>query len=166
MKKYVSELQYHKGIKEFEITYKSSSVYWTRVIHHLDYPSIYETVLECNCMTILPINIESGVQYHSIISPNQMILKKLLQILKNRFSSVKITKISTTPYPHQKQLLTTKQLEAFKLAYKSGYYEIPRKIYIRQLSKEIGIKQVAFQERIRRAEKRIIDDFARQNGLI
>jgi len=114
----------------------------------------------------MPITIEAGVQNHSIISPNQKTLKKLLQTLKNRFTAVKILRISTTPYPHRKQLLTPKQLEAFRLAYKSGYYEIPRKTYIHQLSKETGIKRVAFQERIRRAEKRIIDEFVRQNNLI
>lgn len=50
-------------VVNLKITHKSSSRYWTRVTHRLDFPSIHETILESGSMIIPPIVIENGVQF-------------------------------------------------------------------------------------------------------
>ena len=162
---YVESIKASESVLEFEVTYTSPTIYFTRSVHNLDFPSIYETILESGSMSLLPIVIVKGVQYHTVFSPSRNALKMLLTTLKSRFSKVKIISLSSTPSRSTPALLTPKQLEAFQLAYKKGYYEIPRrsKVNIKRLAQDSGIKRVAMQERLRRAEQRILTDYARKN---
>ncbi|NHJ01430.1 MAG: hypothetical protein EAX86_04775 [Candidatus Heimdallarchaeota archaeon] len=162
IRSYIDAIQKSKDIIKFEITYSSPILYWTRTIHQLDYPSIYETVLNSGNMSILPITISNGLQYHTILSPDRTYLKNLLKLLKVRFTSVKIQSTSSIPFGFQQSLLTVKQLEAFQLAFKSGYYRIPKQIKLTELAPKLGIKRVAMQERLKRAELKILQEFAFQ----
>ncbi len=49
------------------------------------------------------------------------------------------------------------------LAHRKGYYEIPKKITLEEIGEELGIKRIACQERIRRAEQRIIDRYVKDS---
>jgi predicted DNA binding protein len=55
-----------------------------------------------------------------------------------------------------KQGLTSKKLKALTLAFNSGYYELPRKIYLENLAKEMNIHRRTFEEHLRKAEKKIM----------
>ncbi len=52
--------------------------------------------------------------------------------------------------------LTAKQLAAFQLACKEGYYTYPRKVSLEQLAKIARISYSTFKEHLRRAEERIM----------
>lgn len=161
IKAYIEEYKASDSIQECEVMFSSPTVYWTRTVHKLDFPSIYETVLESGNMSFLPIIIANGIQSHTIISPSRDALKKLLKTLKYRFTRVKIVSLLSTPFSPS-EVLTIKQLEAFKLAFNAGYYEIPRRSKLTKLAKHLGIKRVAMQERLRRAELRILTDYAQK----
>ncbi|MFW9799183.1 MAG: helix-turn-helix domain-containing protein [Candidatus Thorarchaeota archaeon] len=157
---YVKGLEDSPSIRKVDIIHKSSDAYWTRVVHQLDRDSIHETILQSGCMTRLPIVIEQGLQYHIVLAPSQSTLSDLIRTLRERFPHVSIRKLRSKPTASFQILLTEKQQEAFLLAYRSGYYEMPRKSRIEELCKKLGIKRVAMQERLRRAEMRILSDFA------
>jgi len=163
---YVDNVRTSDSVLEFEVTYSSPNVYWTRSVHNLDFPSIYETILESGSMSLLPIIIKKGIQYHTVYSPSRNALKKLLEMLKSRFTTVNIVSLRSTPLKSEEKLLTPKQQEAFRLAYNKGYYEIPRRlrINIETLARQLGIKRVAMQERLRRAEFRILTDYVKRNS--
>jgi predicted DNA binding protein len=163
LKRYVSEMSKSDSIVKFNTTLKSAGAYWTRSVHQLDYPSIYETILESGSMTLLPVVIEGGIQYHDILSPTPRDFKQLLEKLRMRFAKVKIRHLSSKPGSLSRSLLTDKQMQAFKIAYKAGYYSVPRKVKVSQLAERIGIKRVAMQERLRRAEIRILTDYAKKD---
>lgn len=156
---YINELRKTKDIIEYTVTHKSPLVYWTKGIHKLDYPSIYETILESGSMSLMPVIIQKGVQHHKILSPSSKEFSNLQKLLKERFSEVIINYIYSKPAELQKSLLTKKQREAFYLAFKKGYYEIPRKIEAKKLAKKIRINHVSYLERLRRAELRILNDY-------
>ncbi len=157
LEKYVEQMKKSMQVVNMKITHKSSTRYWTRVTHKLDFPSIHETILESGSMTILPIVIEDGVQYHNILSPTPDAFRKLLKQLKERFSNINLRALSSKPTDTLQELLTDKQYEAIALAFQKGYYEIPRKCTLEGLAPILGIKRVALQERIRRAEQRIVE---------
>ncbi|MFX0171437.1 MAG: helix-turn-helix domain-containing protein [Candidatus Hodarchaeota archaeon] len=163
---YVNALTASKSVLEFEITYKSQEVYWTRIIHKLDFPSIYETVLESGNMSLLPITIMKGVQFHTVLSPSRDSLRNLLGTLKTRFTAVKILSLHSVPLKSKTTLLTQKQLEAFTLVFNQGYYKMPRHVRIEDLVKKLGVKRVAVQERLRRAELRVFTEFVRDIEII
>ena len=56
---------------------------------------------------------------------------------------------------------TKKQAEAFRLVFDSGYYSIPRQSHLSELGEKLGIKRVALQERLRRAELQIMSAYAK-----
>lgn len=163
IKKYIMELEKSPSIKEVDIIHRSPEAYWTRVVHDLDSDSIHETILQSGCMTRLPIVIERGVQFHTVLAPSQESLRELVSRLRERFPRVRIRRLKSKPTASFRVRLTEKQREAFILALHSGYYDIPRKSRIDQLSVKLGIRRVAMQERLRRAELRILSDFAETN---
>ena len=145
--------------------HKSDLLYWTRAVHNITGESILDTVLENGCMTRLPIIISGGFQSHTILAPSQEKFTRMFVNLKERFTSVMIERIKRYPDGMTLPLLTRKQMDAISLAYSSGYYEIPRGSELEQLSKELGIKRVAMQERLRRAEKKIITEFVQSASI-
>jgi len=166
LKKYISEFKKSPNVVEVKITCKTPLCYWTRVVHQLEEPSIYETILENNCMSLLPIVIEKGLQSHTVLSPSKDDLKVLLDELKQKYSIVHLTQLTTTPFNVPFDLLTSKQSDVLKIAYSSGYYEIPRLKNVTDLAINIGMARVTFQERLRRAENRIIRKYILDNETI
>jgi predicted DNA binding protein len=110
-------------------------------------------------MTRLPVIIQRGVQEHTILAPSREAFRNLLNSLKARFSRVKIRQIRSFASGLPKHNLTVKQMEATSMACSSGYYDIPRKITVTEMSERLGIRRVAMQERLRRAERTIMSDF-------
>ena len=159
LKQYVSAMKASPSVVEIEITYQSSTAYWTRVVIQLDTPSIYETVLESSCMTRLPVIIQGGVQKHTILAPSREAFRDMLNSLKARFSSVQLKRIRLLATGSPEHRLTSKQMKAVRLAFKAGYYDIPRRTTIAKISKNLGIKRVALQERLRRVERTLVNDF-------
>ncbi len=150
-------------IIEFSITHKTPLRYWNKVKHSLDYPSIHDSILESGSMTILPITIENGIQYHNILSPSADSFRKLLAYLQERFTDVNIRALSSKPTETLQDFLTDKQYETLMLAHRKGYYEIPRKCTLEEIGEELGVKRVACQERMRRAERKIIDYYVKDS---
>jgi len=165
LQKYTRLMRRSKSIDVFEILHKSDLLYWTRAVHNIGGESILDTVLENGCMTRLPIIITKGYQSHSILAPSQKKFSQMFADLKKRFTSVMIERIKRYPDGMTLPLLTRKQMDAVALAHSRGYYEIPRECELEELSKDLGIKRVAMQERIRRAEKKIITEFVQSTGI-
>lgn len=159
LKQYVSAMKASSSVVEIEITFQSPTVYWTRVVIEPDTPSIYETVLESSCMTRLPVIIQRGVQEHTVLAPSREAFRAMLNSLKARFSQVQLKHVRSFASSLSKHNLTLKQMEAMIIAFSSGYYDIPRRIAVTEMSERLGIRRVAMQERLRRAERTIIADF-------
>ncbi|MHA1136044.1 MAG: helix-turn-helix domain-containing protein [Candidatus Thorarchaeota archaeon] len=165
LQKYVKFMKNSSSISEFEVTHKSDQQYWTRAVHTITGESIHDAVLENGCMTRLPIIITKGSQFHTIYAPSQKAFSQMLSNLKERFTSVKIERVRRFPSGMTSPLLTRKQSEAIALAFSHGYYEIPRETEIEPIAKYLGIKRVAMQERLRRAERAIIKEYVHMNNL-
>ena len=159
LKQYVSAMKASSSVLKIETTYQSPTAYWTRVAIQPDTPSIYETVLESSCMTRLPVIIQNGVQEHTILAPSKEAFRAMLNSLKARFSSVQLKRVRSSATGSPEHRLTSKQMKAVSLAFKLGYYDIPRRISIAEMSKSLGIKRVALQERLRRVERTLVNDF-------
>jgi predicted DNA binding protein len=162
IQQYVDELRISGSTLTVEVTHKTPQAYWTRVVHRVSGPSIYDTVLESGCMTFLPIVIEQGAQTHSVLAPSRKVLRDMLYMLRERFSDVRIKRLRSSPTGLSRAILSSKQGAAFKLAFASGYYDIPRLCKVEDLAAKLGIKRVAMQERLRRAEQRILRSYAEQ----
>lgn len=157
---YVKALKQSSSIVEVRVTHETPEQYWTEVIHRLKKKSIHETILECGCMSRFPIVIEGGTQIHHLLAPNQDAFRLTFDTLRSRFSKVRVLNIRRSPRGTLGPGLTKKQMDAVKLAISRGYYDMPRKSEIKHLAKKLKIKRVAMQERLRRAERTIMHEYA------
>lgn len=166
---YIAEMKTYSHLIEMEITHKSPNIYWTKALHKPSINSIYTTILESGNMTQLPIILENGLQSHNILSPDAKSFRHLLQLLNSRFSIVDLK--SSTSIPTSKgvtaldNILTKKQNQIFVTSWEMGYYEIPRRITLEQIAEILNIKRVSAQERLRRAEKRIMQNYYDKSSI-
>jgi len=160
--RYVKALDKSSSTVEVKVTHKSVEQYWTEVIHRLKQKSIHQTILDSGCMSRLPIIIEGGKQVHQLLAPDQEAFKIAYDTLKANFTKVKLLRIRRSPRGIQTPGLTAKQMDAIKEAILSGYYEIPRQVEVTHLAEKLDIKRVAAQERLRRAERTIMNQFAEE----
>ena len=157
---YVKSLKKSKSIAEVRVTHQTDSQYWTEVTHQLKKKSIHETILESGCMSRFPIVIEGGSQIHHMLAPDQESFQMAFDTLRKRFSKVRVLNVRRSPRGSLGPSLTQKQYEAVKLAMSEGYYDIPRRTEIQDMAKKLKIGRVAMQERLRRAERTIMNEFA------
>ncbi|MFN4046284.1 MAG: helix-turn-helix domain-containing protein [Acidilobaceae archaeon] len=62
-----------------------------------------------------------------------------------------------------KYLLTSREQEAIYTAYSKGYYEVRRKIRLKDLAEELNMSTSALNETLRSAEKKIIEAFMKHD---
>ena len=159
---YVRALKKSSSIVEVRVTHESPEQYWTEVVHKLKKKSIHETILESGCMSKLPIVIEGGTQKHYLLAPDQDAFRLAFDTLRSRFLKVRVLNVRRSLGGSLGPHLTKKQSDAIKLAISKGYYEMPRQTEIEPLAKKLKIKRVAMQERLRRAERTIMNQFAEE----
>ncbi|MGY5855524.1 MAG: helix-turn-helix domain-containing protein [Candidatus Thorarchaeota archaeon] len=159
---YVRALKKSSSIVEVRVTHESPEQYWTEVVHQLKKKSIHETILESGCMSKLPIVIEGGTQKHYLLAPDQDAFRLAFDTLRSRFLKVRVLNVRRSLGGSLGPHLTKKQSDAIKLAISKGYYEMPRQTEIEPLAKKLKIKRVAMQERLRRAERTIMNQFAEE----
>lgn len=111
-----------------------------------------------------PISITKDFyQIYSIGSWKRENLSKILNLkmpdVKLELLSFKQEKINNISITSISPLLTPKQEEAFKLAYKNGYYNFPRSTELGLLSKLMKKSLSTYQAHLRKAEKKIMNFF-------
>jgi predicted DNA binding protein len=86
-------------------------------------------------------------------------MKKFLQDLNN--IGVKTTVINVSEIDSEE--LTERQMEILKLAYKLGYFDVDRKISLKDLAEKLGISIPTLEEILRRALKKAIRYYIKHN---
>ncbi|MFX0015387.1 MAG: helix-turn-helix domain-containing protein [Candidatus Hermodarchaeota archaeon] len=121
-----------------------------------------------NCLELPPVKYVAGRELvNLIVTPKDagLILEDIRKEDPNALVNVlKLAplKNAATPYPFYLPLddlkndLTSKQLEALKIAYNRGYYELPRKIVLEGLAQEMNIHRRTYEEHLRKAEKKLV----------
>ena len=118
-------------------------------------PWIMRIFIRYQVLIQYPLKImEGGIEFKLIATRNKM--DRILKALESQRVKTKIKDIGR--YKPQK-LLTPRQEEILKVAYESGYYEIPRKISLSQLAARIGISASALSENLRRIERRFAAEY-------
>ncbi len=73
--------------------------------------------------------------------------------LRYRILSLKEAEFASSPLDR----LTKKQREVIRVAYDSGYYDVPRKITSAQLGRALDLRAATVVEHLRKSEKRLLD---------
>ncbi|MHC1604465.1 MAG: helix-turn-helix domain-containing protein [Candidatus Methanofastidiosia archaeon] len=98
---------------------------------------------------------ESGI-YMNIITGQGHSLFNLMRNLKSRGFEITILKKRSL---EKNGDLTDRQKEVIEHAFGKGYFDIPRKISLKELSKEFGVSSSNLDEIIKRAERKILSRY-------
>jgi predicted DNA binding protein len=60
--------------------------------------------------------------------------------------------------------LTKKQRELLEIAYRKGFFDVPRRVTLGQLAEELGVSRSTLMESLRRAEARIMRERFSDSG--
>lgn len=124
-------------------------------------PVSIKPLYQHNIIHTKPIFISSnGKEIWSVASKNKENLTKFYKIFKKMrnakmlfIKNKKITNISIAQICPE---LTDKQKQAIKLAIEEGYYNIPRKIDVKDLAKKSNLAFSTYQTHLRKAESKLI----------
>ena len=97
---------------------------------------------------------DDGLMRWVLLLDSHKSLRKLLKILEDSGLEYEIEKIQ---HRMENIILTQRQREVLELAYRLGYYDIPRRITLEELSEILDISPRAVSEILRRAEKKILE---------
>lgn len=127
---------------------------------------IHDILSRGGCYYLLPNPIVTyeGAKHYRILAPDAQKLRKVVENLQ-KIGEVKI--MSVHPLGHVddsffinvvqlKDLLSEKQLRTLKRAYLRGYFQIPKKVHIRDLAEELELSPATVYEQLAEAENRII----------
>lgn len=163
--KFLSELKKDKRIKKIE---QEEDFILVHVQHPLSRENRAEINIFYNPQYIVtkPVYMASdGWEYWEVACLDRQELNKLINpVLKHYFGKIffvreeKLKQVSSLGlFPK----LSPKQKEAIELAFKQGYYNYPRRLTLPKLAKQLDKSYSAFQENLRKAEKKILEYFFR-----
>ena len=110
-----------------------------------------------------PVGIGDGKIKFSFLGSEQQIKEFMERIdsIGIHYRVVLLADANFSPTSPMNQL-TEKQREVLIAAYKSGYYDIPRKITTEQLAKKLGLVDSTVVEHLRKAEQRLMTQILEQ----
>jgi predicted DNA binding protein len=101
-------------------------------------------------------SLEENKFLYSFIAPNYRVFQKIINNLEEKDFDPEVLKIEK--YSPQGKELTLKQEKLLWLALKMGFFEIPRKINSRDISRKLGISLSNFSEIQRRGLKNLLEN--------
>ena len=115
-----------------------------------------QALTKSKCFLTYARNLKDAkIEWH-IITGDEKSLSKLIKALERNKCTVEL--ISKTLLT-KKNILTSRQDEIIKIAFEKGYYEYPKKISLRELSKILKISFSTLNEILHRGERKIIKDY-------
>lgn len=115
---------------------------------------------------------EEGADHVTMLAPDFNSFKKFLESVEGSYDIKVKSKRYLTPKTQfsldsfrssgflqlktASELLTDKQMEAFDIACRHGYYETPKKITLEELAQKLDTSEAALSELLRKAEKKLL----------
>lgn len=160
VKKYLKELREKSRIIKMEV---SNKIIFTLTKEETDKES-YEAIYNSKILYITPgYNTSDGYEGWEVASWDRKPLENLVKVMEK---SKNVTHFEILKFEERNldevfilQLfpsLPVKQKAAIELAYKSGYYQFPKKTNLDKLAKIAGVSKPTFQENLKKAESRLM----------
>lgn len=126
-----------------------------------DSSSSYSKVLQSNVICSSPVIIKNGFEQYEVVSTDPDQMRRMLSELSD-VGQMKVLRIGDFERLHTGLKLTRKQEEALELAFSQGYYKWPKRVTLEELAATQNISRRSLQERLRRAEAKLMPHFLEQ----
>jgi predicted DNA binding protein len=174
LEKDIGFIRNHELVKSVEVLLRNQDDALLRVVSK--YEAMTYNILHKTNVTLLESPLTSdGTDSEVLLADSHKSMDELLSLWEEREDYIEV-KLKKKKYVNQeevkglnsfstsgffdlqsaKKLLSTKQLEVFRLACDYGYYEMPKKITIEQLAERTGISPSTLAEHLRKAETKLL----------
>jgi predicted DNA binding protein len=118
-------------------------------------PYLLYGVIKCGVLIDFPVNVRDGYAYWRLISSRKRI-DDLLTLFEQRNVDFSLLRIGSSPYDidDSKDKLTLEESEVLDKAIDSGFFEVPRKISLEELAKELGKSKSGLSVMLRKIIKK------------
>ncbi|MFH0906617.1 MAG: helix-turn-helix domain-containing protein [archaeon] len=153
----IADLRKDKRIFKLEIDSDYVFLTYKEKLDKLFYTVVFNPLF----FYLKPMVIDNyGWENYEIASWTKKPLMDLLKVSKKEFE-FKLNKLIKSKnkeifIPHIFPRLTDSQKKAFELAVKNGYYEVPKKIDLKELGRLMNISRQTYQQHLKTAEKKIM----------
>lgn len=158
----INENQLIEGFNKFEVLSRSKDglIIYAELPSHSqllglsDLPRVY----------FFPIKLVEGTIRINVLG-DEVEMRKLLKIAENVGVKYKILSSTDANFVPSSILshLTIQQNEFLSVAYRLGYFEVPRKITTAQLAQKLGIAKSTLSEHLRRAQLQVLTEIMRES---
>jgi predicted DNA binding protein len=118
--------------------------------------AICNTILASSAFLISARHVKGRRIVYSFVAPNPGAYQQIIAALEAR--GIDFTVLEVGKFKPRSTTLTEKQERVLWLALKMGFFEYPRKITMRQLSKRLGMGLSSLSEILRRGLRRLLED--------
>lgn len=143
-------------IRKYSILSQSSDR--AEVITWAEQSSIIENIIKMNCVFVGPTVVQDGVENWHIMAPTRDELKSVIGALEQ---CADIAYIRNGDTPGGSDGLTEKQALALRTAIDLGYFDTPRRASIKQVSERMGVSPSTAIEHLRKAEKKVLENYSK-----
>jgi len=118
---------------------------------------VCNTILAHDAFLVSGKSLEENMILYSFMVPTFDAYQSILKELQKTGHKVNVRKIGK--FQQQIDVLTEKQERIFWLALKSGFFDYPRQVDMKELSKKLGISPATLSEIIRRGTRRLLEHY-------
>ncbi|HEX7393195.1 MAG TPA: helix-turn-helix domain-containing protein [Thermoplasmata archaeon] len=109
-----------------------------------------------NCYLVSAKARKDGTILWRVMTSDRDEVRKLVAKLRKAKCSVELVKL--TPID-EREVLTSRQKEVIMMAFERGFFETPRKVKLKDLSRLTGVSQATLSEVLRKGQKKIVVDY-------
>jgi len=112
----------------------------------------------------LALNLDStGAPVYRVIMPSKTALTRLISRLKANHLEPELLKAAGRPRIAR---LTRGQVRALIVAYEYGFFDYPKRVTLERLAQILGVKPATLDETLRRAVKKLVEEYLRHHLAI
>jgi predicted DNA binding protein len=115
-----------------------------------------QALSESDCfLTDARATADGGLEWH-VLAPKRPSVTALLQTLKDRRIDADLVAIRSAGAQGE---LTDRQQRVLDIAYRLGYYELPKKVNLSDLARKLGVSKSTLSEMLRIGEAKILHSY-------
>ena len=153
----LDDLKEEPWVKDFNLDFVESGKLIGEVVTHKCLAC--SSLVGSKCYLVSATSSKDGMLQWRVMARDRKEIQKLVAKLKKAKCEVDLGKL--TPIDEQ-QVLTGRQQEIIMIAFESGYFETPRRVKLKDLSRMTGVSQATLSEILRKGQKRIVVEFLKR----
>ena len=150
----IEEIRKHPSIERIEVSRTDGGKISATVVN--TNCRACQVLAASDCFLVSAHSLSDGRVRWRLVTGREGSLRSLVSELRDSGCGAEVERVRSLTDDH---LLTKRQEEVLAVAFKEGFYESPKRIYLAGLSKKLQVSPSTLGEILKRAERSVISDY-------